>query len=224
MIKLRTFLLLLLVTSVVMSAMCATAQETPAPYQDPPPDPILKLTHPIDDKGHSISGNGTSVFTHEEAELKAQVLDSSGHPVAGIAVVFSQVAPREIQLGTYWTDESGIATVTFQASKRNKEHTFVALIKGSTSGQGRLVYHVPVRKSTWVMFMIFGLAGGLGLFLFGMDMMSTSLQRSAGGRMRTILGTLTANRFLGATGVLDRTRRPAKPLRKTARISDSCAR
>ncbi len=198
MIKLRTRLLLLLVASVVTTATFATAQETPAAHDDLPATPVLKLTHPIDDQGHSISGNGASVFTHEEAELRALVLDSASHPVAGVAVEFSQVAPREIQLGTDWTDESGIATVTFQASNKDKEHTFVALIKDSTVAEGRIVYHVPVRKSTWVMFMIFGLAGGLGLFLFGMDMMSTSLQRSAGGRMRSILGTLTANRYLGA--------------------------
>ena len=47
------------------------------------------------------------------------------------------------------------------------------------------------------MFLIFGLAGGLGLFLFGMNMMSKSLQRSAGGRMRAILSALTINRFVG---------------------------
>ncbi|MCP3997638.1 MAG: Na/Pi cotransporter family protein, partial [bacterium] len=46
--------------------------------------------------------------------------------------------------------------------------------------------------------MVFGLLGGLGLFLFGMNMMSASLQRSAGGRMRAILGALTKNRFIGA--------------------------
>ena len=37
----------------------------------------------------------------------------------------------------------------------------------------------------------------LGLFLFGMNMMSKSLQRSAGGRMRAILSALTINRFIG---------------------------
>ncbi|MBT7311886.1 hypothetical protein HN843_08985, partial [bacterium] len=47
------------------------------------------------------------------------------------------------------------------------------------------------------MFMIFGLLGGLGLFLFGMEMMSSSMQRSAGSKMRSILGALTRNRFVG---------------------------
>ncbi len=45
--------------------------------------------------------------------------------------------------------------------------------------------------------LIFGLMGGLGLFLFGMKIMSEGLQKIAGGRMRQILGALTNNRFVG---------------------------
>jgi len=43
---------------------------------------------------------------------------------------------------------------------------------------------------------IFGLMGGLGLFLFGMKTMSEGLQKVAGNRMRKILSALTANRFV----------------------------
>ena len=46
--------------------------------------------------------------------------------------------------------------------------------------------------------LIFGLMGGLGLFLFGMKIMSEGLQKIAGSRMRKILGALTSNRFVGA--------------------------
>ncbi|MCB1861393.1 MAG: Na/Pi cotransporter family protein [Chromatiaceae bacterium] len=42
------------------------------------------------------------------------------------------------------------------------------------------------------------LFGGLALFLFGMEQMSESLKAVAGERMKTILGKLTANRFMGA--------------------------
>ncbi len=45
--------------------------------------------------------------------------------------------------------------------------------------------------------LIFGLMGGLGLFLFGMKVMSEGLQKVAGDRMRKILAALTANRFIG---------------------------
>jgi phosphate:Na+ symporter len=44
---------------------------------------------------------------------------------------------------------------------------------------------------------LFGLMGGLGLFLFGMKIMSEGLQKVAGDRMRQILAALTTNRFIG---------------------------
>ncbi len=45
--------------------------------------------------------------------------------------------------------------------------------------------------------MLFGLLGGLGLFLFGMKIMSEGLQKVAGDRMRQILAALTNNRIIG---------------------------
>ena len=44
---------------------------------------------------------------------------------------------------------------------------------------------------------VFGLFGGLAIFLYGMNLMSDSLQKVAGERMRTILGMLTKNPVLG---------------------------
>ena len=43
----------------------------------------------------------------------------------------------------------------------------------------------------------FSLLGGLALFLYGMQMMSTNLEAAAGSRMKQILERLTANRFVG---------------------------
>ena len=41
------------------------------------------------------------------------------------------------------------------------------------------------------------LLGGLALFLYGMQMMSTGLETAAGNKMKTILEKLTSNRFKG---------------------------
>lgn len=47
------------------------------------------------------------------------------------------------------------------------------------------------------------LVGSLGIFLFGMKMMSEALQKAAGNRLRTILAAMTSNRFVGIfTGFL----------------------
>ena len=44
---------------------------------------------------------------------------------------------------------------------------------------------------------VLGLMGGLALFLYGMQMMSSGLEAAAGNRMKGILEKLTSNRFLG---------------------------
>lgn len=44
---------------------------------------------------------------------------------------------------------------------------------------------------------VMGLLGGLALFLYGMQMMSSGLENVAGNKMKQILEKLTANRFLG---------------------------
>lgn len=41
------------------------------------------------------------------------------------------------------------------------------------------------------------LAGALGMFLYGMNMMSTGLQKTAGNGLRNLLGTMTSNPFKG---------------------------
>ena len=44
---------------------------------------------------------------------------------------------------------------------------------------------------------ILGLIGGLGLFLYGMKLMSDGLEKAAGAKLRGILEFFTKNRFVG---------------------------
>lgn len=48
-----------------------------------------------------------------------------------------------------------------------------------------------------VLSVILGLMGGLGLFLYGMELMSKSLEKAAGAKMRSVLEFFTSNRFMG---------------------------
>lgn len=45
--------------------------------------------------------------------------------------------------------------------------------------------------------MLFTFVGGLGMFLYGMHVMADGLQKSAGGKMKQLLGVLTNHRILG---------------------------
>lgn len=47
--------------------------------------------------------------------------------------------------------------------------------------------------------MLFQFAGGLGMFLYGMNTMADGLQKAAGSRMKNLLKALTSNRFLAIT-------------------------
>lgn len=44
---------------------------------------------------------------------------------------------------------------------------------------------------------ILGIAGGLGLFLYGMNLMGDGLQKAAGNKLKNIIGILTKNTFTG---------------------------
>ena len=44
---------------------------------------------------------------------------------------------------------------------------------------------------------IFTLLGALAMFLYGMNMMSSGIQKAAGNRLRSLLGAMTSNPFKG---------------------------
>lgn len=45
--------------------------------------------------------------------------------------------------------------------------------------------------------LVFGIVGGLGLFLYGMTLMSNGLQKAAGDKLKSIISMLTSNRLMG---------------------------
>jgi len=56
---------------------------------------------------------------------------------------------------------------------------------------------------SYTLFDFLKLVGSLGMFLYGMKIMSEALQRVAGAKLRSILSAMTANRVLGVfTGFL----------------------
>ena len=175
----------------------AQVELTPVEVAEPA-DQGLRIRHPVDVAGTRNSGDGRTVHLMHGMVVYAQVLDDGGRPVPDVLVEFVQVAPEEKPIGEALTNPVGIASIEFTAGKKEGAQTIIASLADAKGSKNRIVYHIQARKRSWVLFMVFGLLGGLGLFLFGMNMMSASLQRRAGGRMRAILGALTRNRFIGA--------------------------
>ena len=50
--------------------------------------------------------------------------------------------------------------------------------------------------------MLFMFVGGLGMFLYGMNVIADGLQKSAGNRMRKLLQFLTSNRLMGVLPII----------------------
>ncbi|MBQ7380212.1 MAG: Na/Pi cotransporter family protein [Clostridia bacterium] len=58
-------------------------------------------------------------------------------------------------------------------------------------------FHAVITHEDVTIYMILNLVLGLALFLFGMDVMGEGLKKSAGNKLKTILGKMTSNKFKG---------------------------
>lgn len=142
------------------------------------------------------------VSTLLDEPIRVRLIDADEKPVAGYPVRFrtlSQPAKSEgfavIEERVY-TDSAGIATSRVVLGSKPGDYQVAARIK-STIDRDFQVFTFHARRSNWLFMLIIGVLGGLGLFLLGMDMMSEGMKKSAGDKMRTILGNLTGNRLLG---------------------------
>ena len=133
--------------------------------------------------------------------VRVQVINNSNHPVANMAVQFRFIivpegaANQYIETPEVITDSLGLAQTYIYLGSVAGEYEISANIV-EKSNFNSTIFRAYGRKSGWFLFIVFGLAGGLALFLFGMLMMSNSLQKSAGQKMRTILSKLTYNRYI----------------------------
>ncbi len=133
--------------------------------------------------------------------VRVKLLDEEHNPVPGYTVQFQIISqPKKTEGFTILnesavTDTNGIAMTDILLGSKQGDYQVAARIEGSI-GHDLQVFTFHSRKNNWVFMLIIGLLGGLGLFLLGMDMLSEGMKKSAGDKMRTILGSLTKNRIL----------------------------
>ena len=128
--------------------------------------------------------------------LSLTITDSAGRSVSGAVVDFwvENGGKAELSEGTVTTDESGRASARLKLGKDTREYTVGAHVHHAELGSGVVEFTAQSYNVTRLVLFILG---GLGLFLYGLSMLSNSLQRAAGQRLRSILKLLTSNRFLG---------------------------
>ncbi len=100
------------------------------------------------------------------------------------------------------TDGRGRAEVAFRVGNRPGMYVVSAYYEDGFQTPP-VHFSIEARPTGWFLFVIFGLLGGLGLFLLGMEISGEGLKNAAGHRMKTILSRFTGNRFSALlTGVL----------------------
>jgi phosphate:Na+ symporter len=150
-------------------------------------------------RGRAAGGDNQTALTGRAlpAPLVVVATGPDGKPLVGALVQFRLVAPQDHALGEATTGTDGRAAFNFATGESPAPYTVLARLHGEAGIGAETVFHLQVRRPAWAMFLLFGLFGGMGLFLYGMTIMSNALQRSAGRRLRTILSAVTANRFIG---------------------------
>lgn len=168
----------------------------------------LRIIKPVSSTINNYSGDELhqTVGQKMNQPIRVRVLNKYHKPAANIMVYFSIVkVPSKakdtlLQSDSVLTNKDGIAENIITLGSKTGVYEISARIYESDADTDIVFFRIHGRKTSWVIFLIIGLIGGLAMFLFGMEMMSEGMKKAAGSNLRSILGTLTNNRFL-AVGV-----------------------
>ena len=151
-----------------------------------------------------IAGNGQAQVISRQlpAPLQVRVLDASGSAPAGVAVRFKLLAAPDGARG--WlldalatTDSSGIAGANFLIGSQPGLYVIEAAVHDGTSDRATAVFKITGRRGDWKIALAMGLAGGLGLFLYGIGLLSRGMKKFSGPKLRKIITALTESRTRG---------------------------
>jgi len=168
----------------------------------PQPDPSIRIIK-VGESGDKQSQKAGSTLNKP---IRIRVVNDSLVGVEQVPVTFRILNQPKKSVGfgvadtLVYTDSTGIASTEITLGNKEGDYQCIAEISTPIVGGGYQIFTFQARKNNWIFFLVIGLLGGLGLFLLGMEMMSEGLKKSAGDKMRTLLGSLTRNRLL-ALGV-----------------------
>ncbi len=140
-----------------------------------------------------------------EQPLSVIVKGQNNIPVANVAVKFNLITKPSgakdyaFENEVVYTDNNGIAETHFILGSKKGVYKCSARIQNDLNENDIVYFKLTARDSRWIFFLITGVLGGLGLFLFGMNMMSDGMKKAAGNKMRNILSSLTKNRVIALT-------------------------
>jgi len=165
-----------------------------------------QIIKPVSQVIYNFSGDSQylNVLQTTSRPLRIQVIDHQSKPVQGCMVIFTLVSKPENSSGTIihtpkvLTDTLGLAETSVTIGSEPGLYFITARIEGAA--ENFLLFEMNARDAGWIIYLIAGLLGGLSFFLIGMFMMSDGLKKATGEKMRTILTSITNNRFM-AVGI-----------------------
>jgi len=207
----------LILAAFVLAALCGPSNGSSAPgarahaNSAAPADTIsgtpastITIIKPSCPNGRDCSGDGQHVSAGSTLDLPlaVRVLRNRREPVARQPVTFSIVSSpsgargQRVEPQVATSDENGEARAYVTLGSEPGEYILTASTPGLRGGPDVLVFKTYARSQRWVFFLVIGLAGGLGLFLYGLHLSSHGMRRSTGSRLRAILSTITNNRLV----------------------------
>ena len=144
----------------------------------------------------SISRNKSNKYPLEIKVSKNDTINAYNYPVE-----FSIISKPDGEKKATLTDSitktniNGIAKTFFKTG--DKTGRFVVRAIANNDLQNPIYIDIDVKRDNWAFFALFGLLGGLSLFLYGMSVASKSLQFMAGTELNNIISRLTGNRIFG---------------------------
>ncbi|MHB9154716.1 MAG: Na/Pi cotransporter family protein [Endomicrobiales bacterium] len=157
-----------------------------------------------------ISGDGqTGIEGYPlKEDFVIRVLAPDNTPVAGAPVMFTFLSPsapgaRESSLSGALsvTDAQGYGRTRLNLGASSEGEVLVVASTRGTAGNPA-VFTAHSRSRHWIIVLVMGITGGLGIFLFGMFFLNDALQKLAGHKLREVLITLTSSPLRGmSTGL-----------------------
>jgi len=150
--------------------------------------------------GLQVMGDNQETLAGDElpAPIQLRVMDENLRPLAGVPVFFTPIsgaAKAKLSARRVLTNEEGLATTLFESAEGyTGKYEILAEIGDSKSpyrSRGVVIRALAISRAN----IVIGVLGGLGIFIFGMMLMSDGLQQFAGDRLKGLLQLFTGNRF-----------------------------
>ena len=166
----------------------------------------LSISKARDTFGKDISGDDQlATVRHQVARpIVVSATGPDGSPARSVPVVFSVLEEPEgnihkgvrakVARDTVLTDEYGYAKTHVTLGAEPGHYHLAARIAGQES---HLNFSIKGMRKGWPAFTVFGLIGGLSLFLFGLNFVGRALNRAAGGKLRHMIFSLSERKTMG---------------------------